>query len=341
VTTLTEIRRGLSGLSCCKYGKIVPLLGPCCLIAISIPWWWSLLKITMSEFGQNFKEARHVHGLTLLQISDKTNISVSFLKAIEDESFHLLPGGIFNVSFVRQYAAAVSLDVEKTVEDFRSLCTVDELDTRGHLQTDLGVGTIRMATIQIAEQCADIVQKRRDLLTSLGSACLLFSLGLGLYWSGADNDTSDVKAHLDRTSKVKENSPEVSVVDDVARNFVSDLVEVDIEVVETAWVRAVSDGRRVFEKNLSPGDKRSIKAKESVRLLIGNAAGVFIALNGKPQPSVGKRGQVCRVVLTTEGMEVVAPPSSLPAHVASTDQGPASTDGSHRSIPASYQPARD
>lgn len=295
----------------------------------------------MSEFGQSFKEARHVRGLTLLQVSDKTNISVSLLKAIEDESFHLLPGGIFNVSFVRQYAAAVSLDVEKTVEDFRSLCTADELDAGSHLQTDLGVGPIRMATIRIAEQCTDIVQRRRDLLASLGAACLFFSLGLGLYWSGTDNGTSDVRAPLDLVSEVKEHSPKVPIVDDAARNFVSDLVEVDIEVVETAWVRAVSDGRRVFEKNLRPGDKHSIKAKESVRLLIGNAAGVSIALNGKPQPPVCRRGQVCRVVLTTEGMEIVAPPSSLPAHVASTDQSPTPTDGSHLSIPASYQPARN
>ncbi len=302
----------------------------------------------MSEFGQRFKEARHISGVTLRQISDKTNINVSLLRAIEDESFHILPGGIFNVSFVRQYAAAVCLDVEKAVEDFRSLCppggypaALDELGVKDHSQTNFGEGTIRMATIRVAEQFTDVARKHRDLLASLGVACLLFSLGLGLYWGGSDNGTSDMKAHVDRVDNVKERSSEAPVVNDAVRNFSSDLVEVDIEAVETAWVRVVSDGRRVFEKNLRPGDKHSIKAKKSVRLLIGNAAGVFIVLNGKPQPPVGRRGQVCRVVLTAEGMEIVAPPSSSPAHVASADQAPTLTNGSHFSTPASFQPARD
>jgi len=49
--------------------------------------------------------ARRVQlGLTLEQIAETTKISIYFLRAIENQQFHLLPGGIFTTSYLRQYA---------------------------------------------------------------------------------------------------------------------------------------------------------------------------------------------------------------------------------------------
>lgn len=54
--------------------------------------------------------ARKRNGITLEQIADSTKISIRFLRAIEDEEFDKLPGGIFNTSYLRQYAAAAGFD---------------------------------------------------------------------------------------------------------------------------------------------------------------------------------------------------------------------------------------
>src|ERR1700761_9138636 len=51
-------------------------------------------------------------GITLDDIAQGTKISSRFLRAIEDEQFELLPGGIFSTSYLRQYAAAVGYDEE-------------------------------------------------------------------------------------------------------------------------------------------------------------------------------------------------------------------------------------
>lgn len=40
------------------------------------------------------------------------------LKAIETERFDLLPGGIFNKSYVRQYARYLGLDEEKLASEY-------------------------------------------------------------------------------------------------------------------------------------------------------------------------------------------------------------------------------
>ncbi len=54
--------------------------------------------------------SRQKKGISLEQIAELTKISMRFLRAIEDEEFEKLPGGIFSTSYLRQYAAAVEVE---------------------------------------------------------------------------------------------------------------------------------------------------------------------------------------------------------------------------------------
>jgi len=54
-------------------------------------------------------------GVSLEEIVQRTKISSRFLRAIEDEQFDQLPGGIFSTSYLRQYAAAIGYDEESLV----------------------------------------------------------------------------------------------------------------------------------------------------------------------------------------------------------------------------------
>ncbi|SRR6266436_9162680 len=53
---------------------------------------------------------RNTAGISLEAIAAGTKISLRFLRAIEAEEFEQLPGGIFNTSYLRQYAAAIGYD---------------------------------------------------------------------------------------------------------------------------------------------------------------------------------------------------------------------------------------
>ncbi len=61
---------------------------------------------------------RQRHGVTLEQIADKTKISIRFLRAIESEDFDQLPGGLFNTSYIRQYAAAAGIDESEVLAQY-------------------------------------------------------------------------------------------------------------------------------------------------------------------------------------------------------------------------------
>ena len=53
---------------------------------------------------------RRNRGISLEQIAQSTKISVRSLEAIERGDFHKLPGGIYNTSYIRQYAKAIDYD---------------------------------------------------------------------------------------------------------------------------------------------------------------------------------------------------------------------------------------
>ncbi len=64
----------------------------------------------LSAGSLNLAITRQKNGISLEQIAEATKISMRFLRAIEDEEFEKLPGGIFNTSYLRQYAAAAGLE---------------------------------------------------------------------------------------------------------------------------------------------------------------------------------------------------------------------------------------
>ena len=59
---------------------------------------------------------RQTKGISLRQIADSTKISIHFLRAIEEGEFHKLPGGIYSISYIRQYARAIGYEEVKLLE---------------------------------------------------------------------------------------------------------------------------------------------------------------------------------------------------------------------------------
>jgi cytoskeleton protein RodZ len=64
---------------------------------------------TATDTALDLTAIRHRKGISLRQIADNTKISLHYLEAIERHEFRKLPGGIYNSSYIRQYARAIDL----------------------------------------------------------------------------------------------------------------------------------------------------------------------------------------------------------------------------------------
>jgi cytoskeletal protein RodZ len=50
---------------------------------------------------------RRSQGVSLEAISEQTKICTRYLRAIESEEFEKLPGGLYSLTYIRQYARAI------------------------------------------------------------------------------------------------------------------------------------------------------------------------------------------------------------------------------------------
>ena len=75
----------------------------------------------MSEraaFGPNLRRIRIQRGVSIEQIAASTKVPADLWKGLERNDFSRWPNGIYARSFVREYANAVGVDPESTVDDF-------------------------------------------------------------------------------------------------------------------------------------------------------------------------------------------------------------------------------
>jgi cytoskeleton protein RodZ len=76
---------------------------------------------TLPRESWSVASIRKVSGVTLEEIARNTKLRVTTLKAIEDANFDLLPGGIYNISYIRQYARAIGADEGSLVRQYQAL----------------------------------------------------------------------------------------------------------------------------------------------------------------------------------------------------------------------------
>jgi len=77
-----------------------------------------MMAAAMGAFGERLQREREMRGITLEQMSEATKITTRCLRALEEEEFDRLPGGIFNKGFVRAYARHLGIDEDQAVTDF-------------------------------------------------------------------------------------------------------------------------------------------------------------------------------------------------------------------------------
>jgi cytoskeletal protein RodZ len=65
---------------------------------------------------------RQQKGISLESIAASTKLSVRQLDAIENGDFNRLPGGIYNTSYIKQYARAIGFDERDLLAYYTAAC---------------------------------------------------------------------------------------------------------------------------------------------------------------------------------------------------------------------------
>jgi cytoskeletal protein RodZ len=89
---------------------------------------------------------RRNRGVSLEQIADSTKISIRSLEAIEQGDFRKLPGGIYNTSYIRQYARAIEYDESALLAFYTREMARSEATSLAGTNRNSGYGGLRPAS---------------------------------------------------------------------------------------------------------------------------------------------------------------------------------------------------
>jgi cytoskeletal protein RodZ len=74
----------------------------------------------MFEIGPALREARERRGLAFGDVEADTAIRTRYIRALEEEQFHVLPGPTYTKGFLRAYAEYLGLDGQLFIDEFNS-----------------------------------------------------------------------------------------------------------------------------------------------------------------------------------------------------------------------------
>ena len=285
----------------------------------------------MTSIGERLRHQRLQKKISLERVSIETKIGVRLLEAIEAGQFEKLPGGVFRRSFVLQYARALQLDPDEIAGELNQLNQFDEVPAmptaeviNGHDQNSESAFAFR----------GDLSGLRGSTIGSLLAAVgVIMACALIYNWwqspSAAKVPTARVQpvaaappiaipaatpAPISAAPAPTAPEPTASVSQPAPTPADAAHVRVGLSADETTWVSISSDGKNVFAQALEPHETKIVEASSKIRLLVGNAGGVEISLNGKPIGPIGPRGQVRIIELTPAGFQIVPrnPPTPEP-----------------------------
>jgi cytoskeleton protein RodZ len=306
-------------------------------------WRWSAGRNPVSSFGDKLRREREMRGVTLEEISESTKIGTRSLRALEQEDFEKLPGGIFNKGFVRAYSRFLGLDEDQTVADFdlawneheSAKGPAPELLVEENPEPERSTSKLLLAVLLVViavaagwyalqnyrgakavtnpQAVANDSQRASSVQPQASSAPSVTS---------ADRQSSGAAPNAAATKEPSENPKPLSnsssainlgasgkAGDKPANDVVSKIadssapIRVEVFAREDAWLSILADGKSMGQGILNAQKSRLIHAQKEVRLTVGNAGGVEVSFNGQTVDVGGRPRQVKELIFTPEGLQ--------------------------------------
>lgn len=249
------------------------------------------------SLGDSIAAARADAGLTVEQVAEQTRIRATVIRAIESDDFSLCGGDIYARGHLRAIAHTIGLDGAPLVARY------DEENT---------ANTPSVAEVFEAES-STVRRHRGPNWSAVMAAALVAAVGLvAVQVFRADSDGSRDTATLadPGTSIIERSTPDGSTPEPTESKTqiaqAPDEVAVRIAALPNSisWIQ-VSDRSDVvlFDGLLSRGQSKTFRDAKALKIVLGNAGGVDLTVNGTDLGSPGESGEAVRLTFTPDDPE--------------------------------------
>jgi cytoskeletal protein RodZ len=249
------------------------------------------MMIDLDKIGKTLRVHREEAGISVEEVSNVLCLRKSLIQALEAGKSDLLPHEVYVRSYIKEYANFLKI-YDKIQPDLVDKDAPDEIGADMHNQVD--------------EE--PITKPRRIAFTNLPRkalvypAVILILVGFYVAEKMKKDSTSIPGSKIESTSSLTSKSqatPESTLASENQINSTfPEGKKLMISAKERTWISVVIDDVEKKEFMLNAQEMIILNAKDRFDLLIGNAGGVKLILDGKDTEFTGKSGEVKRIKLS-------------------------------------------
>jgi len=264
----------------------------------------------MDSIGDTLRRERLRRGLKLEQVAAQTKIGPHLLRAIEENRFDQLPGGLFTRSFLRQYTHALELneaDLVASLKQFEEPTIPVPEPPRQYKPSHLPHMPTIAWFVVVVFGCGAIYAMWENVRRSLVETDVTVQREVGHGGRDASNQKASRAAQATQYAEGHK-AVDVAPARDAGHLDIASgeaVMRVMFVASEPVWLAIKSDGINTFSGTLQGQESKEFDASTKMTVLVGNAGGLAVSVNGKPVALTGARGEVRSLVLTPAGVRVV------------------------------------
>jgi cytoskeletal protein RodZ len=235
--------------------------------------------------------------VSIERAAEDTRIRADFLMRMESDEFDFLAAAYVR-GFLKSYARYLNVDPEPLVAEF------DRRYGGGRVDTSQLVALQRRGRRRVPREPIKLHPVVLALIAIAGSLGALALVGL---ITGPDDKpisqriagTDGSVAPSPTPTLAEESTPSPTPSDSAGPIALSDGFEVEIVAVrDECWIDITADGENVFTGLLAVGESAGpFSADDEMGILLGNAIGVDLIINGRRIGPVGGQGEVKTIKL--------------------------------------------
>jgi cytoskeletal protein RodZ len=235
----------------------------------------------LSEISQ-LKAAREAAGLSVEQVSKKTNIRIGVIEDLEKNSVEVCGGIAYARGHIRSIARVIKADGDLLVAAIEAAQNIESRKIIDQL---------------VDNNVADRPKEKKVMKFSTLAAIAAIVLGIGFVVTIAVGNVSETKSKVE-IAPTEPATPSAST---------TPISTTGVNLIFTGvngrtWIGIKdSTGKQIFDGQIKSGESQSFTDANSLNVTIGNAAAVKVSLNGTDLGVAGKYGEVVRFNYTPAG----------------------------------------
>lgn len=243
------------------------------------------------SWGEKLKERREELGYTLQTAEEKTKIRKTYLRALENEDFAVLPPRVYATGFVKNYARFLDMDEKQVTQQFIELAYNHEpINEEVYLQPSPPQSSLP-SWVNGKNLAAAVV-------------FLLLAIWAGNYLVSYFSNQHIVEEPTVKPPLVEPQEPSANTGEEPEQIDEGEPVTENVNLVilahEDCWLEVTIDGVSDYFALIKAGEKKTFIGQEAVFIKAGNAGGIEINLNGENLGIFGDVGQVKRQDFTLD-----------------------------------------